>query len=225
MSTQDHTKEHAAPVDGAGVEDLVRDVHIAVIGGTGLYSLDGLKVLGEINPETVSLGVEGARAGPKLLTPKTWHVPNQLPTSQPLQPWGYPSAPITISQSPSGSKIAFLARHGKGHSVDPSEVPVRANIAALKHIGVRVILAFSAVGSLQLEMKPRDFVLPDQIIDRTKGIRPSTFFEDGVVAHCSFSHPFDEKIANFIYEKAQNALQGDNCKLHKGGTLICMEVG
>ena len=141
------------------------------------------------------------------------------------QPWGYPSAPITISETPSGNKIAFLARHGKGHAISPSEVPVRANIAALKHIGVRVILAFSAVGSLRLEMKPRDFVLPDQIIDRTKGIRPSTFFEDGVVAHCSFSHPFDEKLAKLIYEHGANSLKGENAKVHLGGTLIVMEVG
>lgn len=140
------------------------------------------------------------------------------------QPWGYPSAPITISQTATGNKIAFLARHGKGHAINPSEVPVRANIAALKHIGVRVILAFSAVGSLQLEMKPRDFVLPDQIIDRTKGIRPSTFFESGLVAHCAFSHPFDEKLAKLIYENGAGSLKGENVKLHMGGTLIVMEV-
>ncbi|KAI9021983.1 nucleoside phosphorylase domain-containing protein [Hyaloraphidium curvatum] len=185
-----HERDHAVAVDGAGVEDLVRDVTIAIIGGTGLYSLEGLKVLGEVYPET---------------------------------PWGYPSAPITISQTASGNKVAFLARHGKGHAINPSEVPVRANIAALKHIGVRVIVAFSAVGSLQLEMKPRDFVLPDQIIDRTKGIRPSTFFESGLVAHCSFSHPFDEKLAGLIFEKGASSLQGDNVKMHKGGTLIVME--
>jgi 5'-methylthioadenosine phosphorylase len=86
----------------------------------------------------------------------------------PKTPWGYPSAPIHILKH-NGVPIAFLSRHGKHHEIAPHEVPSRANIAALRHIGVRTIIAFSAVGSLQEEIKPRDFVVPDQIIDRTKG--------------------------------------------------------
>lgn len=113
-------------------------------------------------------------------------------------PWGFPSAPITISKTLSGFPIAFLARHGLHHDLLPSDVPSRANIAALKKIGVKVIVAFSAVGSLQQHIKPRDFVLPTQIIDRTKGIRASTFFEKGFVAHAGFGEPFDVKLNTII---------------------------
>jgi purine nucleoside phosphorylase len=86
----------------------------------------------------------------------------------PKTPWGYPSAPIHILKH-NGVPIAFLSRHGAYHQIAPHEVPSRANIAALRSIGVRTVIAFSAVGSLQEEIKPRDFVVPDQIIDRTKG--------------------------------------------------------
>lgn len=95
-------------------------------------------------------------------------------------PWGFPSSPITISKTELGFPVAFLARHGQHHDLLPSDVPSRANIAALKKLGVKAIVAFSAVGSLQQEIKPRDFVLPTQIIDRTKGIRPSTFLKRGL---------------------------------------------
>ncbi|SGZ52731.1 CIC11C00000003374 [Sungouiella intermedia] len=113
-------------------------------------------------------------------------------------PWGFPSAPITVSITESGHPIAFLARHGLHHDLLPSDVPSRANIAALKKLGVRAIIAFSAVGSLQPEIKPRDFVVPTQVIDRTKGIRPSTFFERGFVAHAMFGEPFDLKLNKII---------------------------
>jgi 5'-methylthioadenosine phosphorylase len=86
----------------------------------------------------------------------------------PKTPWGYPSSPIHILKH-NGVPIAFLSRHGAHHEIAPHEVPSRANIAALRCIGVRTVIAFSAVGSLQEEIKPRDFVVPDQIIDRTKG--------------------------------------------------------
>lgn len=89
-------------------------------------------------------------------------------TVNPKTPWGYPSAPIHILKH-NGVPIAFLSRHGAYHQLAPHEVPSRANIAALRSIGVRTVIAFSAVGSLQEEVKPRDFVVPDQIIDRTKG--------------------------------------------------------
>jgi len=140
----------------------------------------------------------------------------------PETPWGCPSDEIVIARTPHGHNIAFLARHGRGHTINPTEVPARANIAALKHIGVEAILAFSSVGSLREEIKPRDFVLPDQIIDRTKGIRPSTFFEDGVVAHAMFADPFFKGIADIVFAQ-KDSLEGDGVKLHRGKTLVCME--
>ncbi|KAJ2963174.1 hypothetical protein NQZ79_g1838 [Umbelopsis isabellina] len=165
-----------------------KDVPIAVIGGSGLYNLDNLEVIEEINPET---------------------------------PWGFPSDKIIIARSPSGCKIAFLARHGRGHYLTPSEVPSRANIAALKHIGVKAILAFSAVGSLREEIPPCDFVLPDQVIDRTKGIRPSTFFGEGLVAHAMFADPFHAGLADLVY--AQRHVLEHGGKIHKNKTAVCME--
>ncbi|KAK9457201.1 nucleoside phosphorylase domain-containing protein [Dipodascopsis uninucleata] len=144
-------------------------------------------------------------------------------------PWGHPSSPITISRTKTGFPIAFLARHGVHHQFNPSEVPSRANIAALKSIGVRAVIAFSAVGSLQEHIRPRDFVIPSQIIDRTKGIRPSTFFEQGMVGHVGFGDPFDAALAKVI-AKAAPVLVEKGVKLHtretEGGkdiTLICME--
>ncbi|KAJ8329619.1 S-methyl-5-thioadenosine phosphorylase [Batrachochytrium dendrobatidis] len=168
--------------------ESISGVEIAVIGGSGLYNLDNLKVVGEINP---------------------------------LTPWGYPSDHIVISETPNGTKIAFLARHGRGHYLTPSDVPSRANIAALKHIGARVIIAFSAVGSLRQEIPPRDFVLPDQIIDRTKGIRPSSFFEKGAVGHVSFGDPFSNDLGDLIY--SQRAACPAGVTVHHKKTLVCME--
>ncbi|POS85310.1 hypothetical protein EPUL_001481 [Erysiphe pulchra] len=139
----------------------------------------------------------------------------------PHTPWGYPSAPILILKH-GNSYVAFLSRHGTHHQIAPHEIPSRANIAALRNIGVRTIIAFSAVGSLQEEVRPRDFVIPDQIIDRTKGIRPFTFFEQGVVGHVSFAEPFDEKIAKIISSCA-HILDGENIRMHNKGTVICME--
>lgn len=152
-------------------------------------------------------------------------------------PWGFPSAPITVSVTESGHAIAFLARHGPHHDLLPSDVPLRANIAALKKIGVKAIIAFSAVGSLQPEIKPRDFVVPTQVIDRTKGIRPSTFFEKGFVAHAMFGEPFDLKLNKIISDSIPSSgfLEGFetdakpilHTKHHtnKGEdlTVICME--
>lgn len=150
-------------------------------------------------------------------------------------PWGHPSSPITISKTSTGLPIAFLARHGPNHDLLPSDVPNQANIAALKSLGVKVIIAFSAVGSLQEHIKPRDFVIPNQIIDRTKGIRKSTFFESGFVAHAGFGDPFDNKIGNIIAETCNNSLVNEDGivdgkhRLHSKSTdgdditLICME--
>ncbi|CAG8683571.1 5499_t:CDS:1, partial [Acaulospora morrowiae] len=104
--------------------------------------------------------------------------------------------------------------------------PSRANIAALKHIGVEIIIAFSAVGSLREEIKHRDFVIPDQIIDRTKGIRPSTYFEGGIAAHVTFADPFSPLLAEIIYSHRkclENPENGDGINLHCNKTLVCIE--
>lgn len=143
-----------------------------------------------------------------------------IATLNPKTPWGYPASPIQIVEH-NGVPIAFLARHGIHHQYAPHEVPSRASIAALRHIGVRTVIAFSAVGSLQEEVKPMDFVVPDQVIDRTKGVRPFTFFEGGLVGHVGFADPFDDKIAQVVKQCAE-AMEGDGVILHEKGTLICM---
>lgn len=100
-------------------------------------------------------------------------------------------------------------------------MPSRANIAALRSVGVRSVIAFSAVGSLREEIKPRDFVVPDQVIDRTKGVRPFTFFEGGMVAHVGFADPFDEGLAELV-RACGHSLEGEGVVLHDRGTLVCM---
>jgi len=169
------------------------NVLVGVIGGSGLYHLEHLTPVKEVNPET---------------------------------PWGYPSSPITISALPSGVHVAFIARHGLNHSISPSTVPVRANIAALKSLGVKAIVAFSAVGSLQEEIRPGDFVIPDQIIDRTKGVRPSSFFEGtNIVGHAMFGDPFDGQLVKLITPLVQKEL-GEvdaNVKLHTEKCVVVME--
>ncbi|KAF4615974.1 hypothetical protein D9613_011275 [Agrocybe pediades] len=147
-------------------------------------------------------------------------------TVNPETPWGHPSSPITIASLPSGAKIAFLARHGVGHSINPSAVPGRANIAALKSLGVRAILAFSAVGSLREEIAPGSFAIPTQIIDRTKGIRPASFFQDtNVVAHAMFGDPFSNKFVKWLEDKVAKALEkeGRGVKLFTEKCIVCME--
>ena len=139
----------------------------------------------------------------------------------PLTPWGRPSAPILILEH-NGVPIAFLARHGLHHQLAPHEIPVRANMAALRHIGVRTVIAFSAVGSLREEIKPMDFVVPDQVIDRTKGVRPFTFFEGGLVGHVGFADPFDARLAAVV-RRCAAAMEGDGVTLHPAGTVVCME--
>jgi 5'-methylthioadenosine phosphorylase len=157
---------------------------IAIIGGSGLYNVEGLTVIDEVNIDT---------------------------------PWGKPSDSITITEF-NGIKAAFLPRHGRGHFILPTEVNSRANIAALKQLGVREIVAFSAVGSLKEEIAPRDFVLPNQIIDRTRG-RTSTFFGNGVVAHVGFADPFCSRIQEIIKPEIEKL----GVKLHTNETLVCME--
>ncbi|PIB01571.1 S-methyl-5'-thioadenosine phosphorylase [Cercospora beticola] len=169
-------------------------ISIGVIGGTGLQSLSGFTHVASLKVDT---------------------------------PWGSPSSPVSVLHHPSPSTgkpipVAFISRHGLHHEFAPHEVPARTNIAALRKLGVRTVIAFSAVGSLQEAIKPRDFVVPDQIIDRTKGIRPFTFFEGGMVGHVGFADPFDGKIADIV-RRCGHSLEGDGVILHDRGTLICME--
>ena len=162
----------------------VAKASIGIIGGSGLYQIDGIKVIEETTVKT---------------------------------PWGYPSDSMVIAEI-GGVRTAFLPRHGRGHVLLPHEINYRANIAALKMIGVEKIIAFSAVGSLKEEIQPLDFVLPSQVIDRTKG-RASTFFGEGVAAHISFADPFCASLDDIIAPVAAEA----GLKLHAGETLVCME--
>jgi 5'-methylthioadenosine phosphorylase len=157
---------------------------IAFIGGSGLYDIEGAKLIEQLDIDT---------------------------------PWGKPSDKIDIVDI-DGTIIAFLPRHGKGHVHAPHQLNFRANIAALKMIGVEQIIAFSAVGSLKEEIPPLDFVLPNQIIDRTKA-RITTFFEDGITAHIGFADPFCNRLHDIILPVAKDL----GLKMHTGETLIVME--
>lgn len=132
-------------------------------------------------------------------------------------PWGNPSDHIEIVGI-NGIQVAFLSRHGKGHFYTPSDVPYKANIAAFKKLGVEQIFAFSAVGSLKEELKPMDFVLIDQVIDRTK-MRESSFFEKGLVGHVSFADPFCLTNQELILQAAVSA----ELTMHTHETAVCME--
>ncbi|HEU0141933.1 MAG TPA: S-methyl-5'-thioadenosine phosphorylase [Bryobacteraceae bacterium] len=132
-------------------------------------------------------------------------------------PWGSPSDAYIAGQL-AGKPVAFLARHGRGHRLSPSELNFRANIYGFKKLGVERIISLSAVGSLKQEHRPLDFLLPDQFVDRTKG-RPSTFFGDGLVAHISFADPICPELADTVFQACGN--EGVSAK--KGGTYLCME--
>jgi len=132
-------------------------------------------------------------------------------------PFGEPSAPYVIGTL-RGKRVAFLARHGVGHRLLPSELNFRANIYGLKMLGVEYILSASAVGSLKQEYKPMDLVIPDQFLDRTRG-RISTFFGRGLVAHVGFAHPFCGRLSELAFGSARTA----GATVHKGGTYVCME--
>ncbi|MFN0118017.1 MAG: S-methyl-5'-thioadenosine phosphorylase [Elusimicrobiota bacterium] len=159
-------------------------ISIAVIGGSGVYQIEGMKVLREFFPNT---------------------------------PFGKPSDPITIG-SYNGVQCAFLPRHGKGHRYLPSEIPQQANFYALKMLGVEYVIGISACGSLKQELPPRHFIVPDQIIDRTKG-RPSTFFGNGIVAHISFARPFSETLSRLLFDSIRTV----GVKASDKGTYLCME--
>ena len=132
-------------------------------------------------------------------------------------PWGAPSDAYVVGKL-AGHEVAFLARHGRGHRLSPSELNFRANIYGMKRLGVERILSLSAVGSLKDEHQPLDFVIPDQFVDRTRS-RVSTFFGDGVVAHISFAHPICSQLAHVAHRAGRTV--GVTAKL--GGTYLCME--
>lgn len=157
---------------------------IAIIGGSGLYHMEGLTKIKEVKVTT---------------------------------PFGQPSDPIMLG-SFEGSNIAFLARHGRGHRTLPSGINYRANIHALKSLGISRVLSVSAVGSMKEDIRPGDFVLPDQFIDRTTQ-RLNTFFDRGIVAHVAFADP----ICATLFSMLSQASQKVSVKVHRQGTYLCIE--
>jgi 5'-methylthioadenosine phosphorylase len=133
-------------------------------------------------------------------------------------PFGAPSDAYVLGTI-AGRRVAFLPRHGVGHRLTPSEVPSRANIYGFKQLGVSFLISISAVGSLREEYAPGHVVIPDQLFDRTKGIRPASFFGEGLVVHVGFDKPFDRELSDRLEQAARSA--GATC--HRGGTYVCME--
>jgi 5'-methylthioadenosine phosphorylase len=157
---------------------------IGIIGGSGLYAMDGLTDVREIAVET---------------------------------PFGAPSDAIVAGRL-GATQLLFLPRHGRGHRLLPSELPFRANIWALKHLGAERVIAVSAVGSLREEIAPAHLVVPDQFLDRTRG-RIGTFFGDGIVAHVAFGDPVCPVLSRALVDGARRL----NATVHAGGTYVCME--
>lgn len=160
-------------------------IEIGVIGGSGLYRMEGLSEIEEIRLTT---------------------------------PFGEPSDAYLVGTL-AGKRVAFLPRHGRGHRLTPSEVPSQANIHGFKQLGVRYLISVSAVGSLREDYAPGHVVIPDQLFDRTKGIRPFSFFGNGVVAHVGFDKPFCPELSARLFAAAQAA----GATVHAGGTLVVME--
>jgi len=134
-------------------------------------------------------------------------------------PFGNPSDKFVLGTL-EGERVAFLPRHGAGHRFTPTEVPFRANIYAMKLLGVERILSASAVGSLQEKYAPLDMVIPDQFFDRTRGrVSESTFFGEGVVAHIAFAHP----VCSALGDALEASCKGVRVNVHRGGTYLCME--
>ena len=135
-------------------------------------------------------------------------------------PFGKPSDAFIIGTL-EGTRVAFLPRHGRGHKLTPSELPFRANIYALRLLGVDYILSVSAVGSLREDYAPTDFCIPDQFFDRTRArAHESTFFGEGIVAHIPFAHPVCDELGDILEEACRTV---EDLKVHRGGTYICME--
>lgn len=166
---------------------MTEQVKIGIIGGSGLYKMEALKDVEEVQIDT---------------------------------PFGTPSDALIIGTL-EGVRVAFLARHGRNHSLMPSELPFRANVYAMKSLGVEYLISASAVGSLKAEVKPLDMVVPDQFIDRTKG-RAATFFGQGIVGHVAFGDPICPNLAGVMAD-AITSLNLSEVTLHRGGTYLCME--
>jgi 5'-methylthioadenosine phosphorylase len=157
---------------------------IGIIGGSGLYNIEGLRKITERSVRT---------------------------------PFGVPSDKVVLGEL-DGIRIAFLSRHGRGHRINPSGINYRANIYALKSLGVRRVISVSAVGSMKESIKPGDVVLPDQFIDLTKR-RASTFFEGGIVAHVAFGEPICAPLAADLLAAARSV----GAPVHRGGVYLCVE--
>jgi 5'-methylthioadenosine phosphorylase len=134
-------------------------------------------------------------------------------------PFGKPSDAFIVGEL-EGVKVAFLPRHGRGHRILPTELPFRANIYAMKLLGIDYILSVSAVGSLQEQYAPTDMVIPDQFFDRTRArAEESTFFGGGIVGHITFAHPVCDELGDILEESCKTI----GVKVHRGGTYLCME--
>ncbi len=157
---------------------------VGIIGGSGLYDLQGLRDVREVSIRT---------------------------------PFGRPSDGVVVGVL-DGVPVAFLSRHGRGHRLNPSEINYRANLYALKSLGVSKVISVSAVGSMKEAIKPGDVVIPDQFIDLTKR-RPSTFFEGGIVAHVPFGDPLCGPLAAVLEKSAQSV----GATVHRGGVYLCIE--
>lgn len=166
---------------------MTEQVKIGIIGGSGLYKMEALKDVEEVQIDT---------------------------------PFGPPSDALILGTL-EGTRVAFLARHGRNHTLMPTELPFRANIYAMKSLGVEYLISASAVGSLKAEAKPLDMVVPDQFIDRTRN-RVSTFFGEGLVAHIAFGDPICPRLAAVLTD-AIASLELPEVTLHQGGTYVCME--
>jgi 5'-methylthioadenosine phosphorylase len=161
----------------------ISSASIGILGGTGLYDIDGIKDTREVRLRT---------------------------------PFGAPSDPYVLGTL-AGRRVAFLARHGKGHRFLPAEVNYRANIFGFKKLGVERIISINSVGSLREHIPPRDIVLPDQFFDRTR--RPNTFFGGGIVAHVSLAQPVCPELNRILFDAAA----GLGLRVHHGGTFMCIE--
>lgn len=157
---------------------------VGIIGGSGLYDIDGLRDVKDVTVRT---------------------------------PFGAPSDAVVLGEL-DGVRIAFLSRHGRGHRISPGEINYRANIYALKSLGVRRVISVSAVGSMKDSIKPGDIVVPDQFIDLTKR-RVSTFFEGGIVAHVGFAEPVCVDLSASLFEGARSI----GASAHRGGVYVCIE--
>lgn len=142
-------------------------------------------------------------------------------------PYGEPSAPVTIGEV-ADTEVAFLPRHGLHHQYSPTEVPYRANIHALKQVGVERVLSSNAVGSLRDDLPPRTLVIPDQIFDRTRH-RPTSFFDDGIVVHMSFAEPYCPHMVSHLSscedatETTDETEKSESTEIVEGGTYVCIE--